>query len=326
MLMFVTDLIITKNIIFSPFFQVYVCKDDRKEQYFNVEIAACVCDTPARAFVKNIKSHNGCLETEEEEERLRRTSRVPTRYQTVSSEEDELDQGQRVRTSPVPVLEKRPSTTTKRIGDHSVENEQSISSASTSTGFELTAIRILMELSVEVKELRQRLDHNTALLNDLVREKEADVSVYLKEDPISADLQLDLPLTLPEDLQELDLKLEDVDFANKLVLKLAVLGGKDVPSTTRRILANLLAPELAREYNWTGAKGKKEFKNFKINNIILRAVRQNSKTKDTTKDEVKGSITSFLYNARDLKGGRSKRRTAEQESGGPSKQGRVEVD
>ncbi|XP_072566567.1 uncharacterized protein [Paramormyrops kingsleyae] len=263
--------------------------------HYQVEIAACVCDTPARAFVKNIKSHNGCLETEEEEERLRRTSRVPTRYQTVSSEEDELDQGQRVRTSPVPVLEKRPSTTTKRIGDHSVENEQSISSASTSTGFELTAIRILMELSVE-------------------------------EDPISADLQLDLPLTLPEDLQELDLKLEDVDFANKLVLKLAVLGGKDVPSTTRRILANLLAPELAREYNWTGAKGKKEFKNFKINNIILRAVRQNSKTKDTTKDEVKGSITSFLYNARDLKGGRSKRRTAEQESGGPSKQGRVEVD
>ena len=42
--------------------------------------------------------------------------------------------------------------------------------------------------------------------------------------------------------------------------------GKDIASTGKNILSNLLDPEVARQYNWTGAKGKKDFQSY----IILR--------------------------------------------------------
>jgi hypothetical protein len=38
------------------------------------------------------------------------------------------------------------------------------------------------------------------------------------------------------------------------------------------------------------------------------AVRLNSKSKEATKDDIKTCVTTYLYNSRDLNGGRNKRR------------------
>ena len=52
-------------------------------------------------------------------------------------------------------------------------------------------------------------------------------------------------------------------------LKLGVLGGKNLASTGKSILSNLLTPKLAYQYNWTGQKGKMEFQAFEnINRTI----------------------------------------------------------
>ena len=39
-------------------------------------------------------------------------------------------------------------------------------------------------------------------------------------------------------------------------------------STGKNNLSNLLDLEVAPQYNWTGAKGKREFQSLKINDII----------------------------------------------------------
>jgi hypothetical protein len=54
-------------------------------------------------------------------------------------------------------------------------------------------------------------------------------------------------------------------------LKLSVLGGKDIPMTGKAILENLLTPEMAQQFNWTGVKGKKAFQSLSmIIKVILR--------------------------------------------------------
>lgn len=59
-------------------------------------------------------------------------------------------------------------------------------------------------------------------------------------------------------------------FVIAQVQKLRVLGGKDVPATVKAILSHILTPEVACQYNWTGAKGKNEFRSLKLNTAILR--------------------------------------------------------
>ncbi|KAJ8033143.1 hypothetical protein HOLleu_23291 [Holothuria leucospilota] len=91
------------------------------------------------------------------------------------------------------------------------------------------------------------------------------------------------------------------------LLKLSVLGGKDVQSTVKNLMPNLLASSVAQQYNFTGAKGKKEFRQLEMAGVILRAVRMNPRTQNAQKDDVKQALVSYLFNARDLMGGRRKR-------------------
>lgn len=48
--------------------------------------------------------------------------------------------------------------------------------------------------------------------------------------------------------------------------KLGVVGGKDGPTTTRRVLNAFISQKLATKLNWTGRNEKGGFKEF--NNII----------------------------------------------------------
>ncbi|XP_071796866.1 uncharacterized protein [Asterias amurensis] len=175
-----------------------------------------------------------------------------------------------------------------------------------------TIVELLKESLSELKELRKRVDRNTLLLEDL-RHQGTDTSLLrLQEDAFHTHLEVALPVSTVEDLQALEMKLEDKELAKKMELKLGVLGGKNLASTGKSILSNLLTPKLAYQYNWTGKKGKMEFQSFEnINRTIWEALRKNPITRDATKDDSKTCVISYLYNARDLKGGRMRRRMNE---------------
>ncbi|KAJ8039551.1 hypothetical protein HOLleu_17306 [Holothuria leucospilota] len=174
-----------------------------------------------------------------------------------------------------------------------------------SAGFQVIVVKLLTEMALEVKEVKSRVDHNTALLNDLNLQKEG---MSVPEDPMDIDLDFQLQVQTVETLEEFEERLTSAEFVKKLLLKLSVLGGKDVQSTVKNLMSNLLAPSVAQQYNFTGAKGKKEFRQLELAGVILRAVRMNPRTQNAQKDDVKQALVSYLFNARDLMGGRRKRR------------------
>jgi hypothetical protein len=71
-------------------------------------------------------------------------------------------------------------------------------------------------MSLEVKELKKRVDHNTSLLDDLCRRNDA----AWRQDPHDVDLGVDFPLSTLEGVQSLETKLEEANFARDLVRKM----------------------------------------------------------------------------------------------------------
>lgn len=51
---------------------------------------------------------------------------------------------------------------------------------------------------------------------------------------------------------------------------LAQYGGSDVYDTVARILKHVMATELARNYNFSGTKGKQKFETLNLSDIIYR--------------------------------------------------------
>ncbi|XP_071948816.1 uncharacterized protein [Antedon mediterranea] len=169
-------------------------------------------------------------------------------------------------------------------------------SSTPNKAFERTVICLLSEIKENIDELRRKVEHNTFLLTEL------DVSGIQTTVPELEELPVEFPIRSVESLIEIEASL-DASMCKQLVLKLGLIGGKDSKTTTNNVLKNLLSPFVARQYNWTGAKGKLEFGNLKLLKVILGAVRRNPSKKDATREEIKDNIKSFLYNARDKEGG-----------------------
>lgn len=54
---------------------------------------------------------------------------------------------------------------------------------------------------------------------------------------------------------------------------LADLGGRDVQDTVARTMNTVMDTSLARQYNFKGLKGKKQFEGLKITEIIFRKLK-----------------------------------------------------
>lgn len=54
---------------------------------------------------------------------------------------------------------------------------------------------------------------------------------------------------------------------------LADLGGRDVQDTVARTMNTVMDTSLARQYNFKGLKGKKQFEGLKITGIIFRKLK-----------------------------------------------------
>ncbi|KAJ8046391.1 hypothetical protein HOLleu_05045 [Holothuria leucospilota] len=232
-------------------------------------------------------------------------NKVPPQYQQSSAHDDGQDENPRSNSlETVPAFHSNATSS----GTSSIPRSPPLaptSNTGSNTGFQVIVVKLLTEMALEVKEVKSRVDHNTALLNDLNLQKEG---MSVPEDPMDIDLDFQLQVQTVETLEEFEERLTSAEFVKKLLLKLSVLGGKDVQSTVKNLMSNLLAPSVAQQYNFTGAKGKKEFRQLELAGVILRAVHMNPRTQNAQKDDVKQALVSYLFNARDLMGGRRKRR------------------
>ncbi|XP_064481271.1 uncharacterized protein LOC135394461 [Ornithodoros turicata] len=83
----------------------------------------------------------------------------------------------------------------------------------------------------------------------------------------------------------------------KLTQELQYLGGKDIKSTTRRILCYVMTKRVAKNYSWVGHKGKDKFCLLKMCSAIMNAVRGNRRLRDVNAFEVESVIQSYLRHA-----------------------------
>ncbi|XP_025101753.1 uncharacterized protein LOC112568593 [Pomacea canaliculata] len=95
------------------------------------------------------------------------------------------------------------------------------------------------------------------------------------------------------------------EFRAKLVQHLSCIGGDCVTSVTRRILKRLFSSQLAQNYNYSGARGKKSFQSLQLRSVLIAAVRKTFAA--TSEVEVDCIARKWFANARDLDGGRIRR-------------------
>ncbi|XP_064463446.1 uncharacterized protein LOC135374412 [Ornithodoros turicata] len=106
------------------------------------------------------------------------------------------------------------------------------------------------------------------------------------------------PLDTVEQLEEFESGLTP-ETEKKLVIELARLGGSSSKMAVKRMLHHLLTNNLGMLYSWLGNKGKERFKDLKIVNIMLRAVRQIKRLEKTTEFDVETEVKSWLRHAKD---------------------------
>ncbi|XP_038063048.1 uncharacterized protein LOC119733746 [Patiria miniata] len=121
------------------------------------------------------------------------------------------------------------------------------------------------------------------------------------------------PLKLLKDVRELEGLVQNFEKEKLLVTYLSNIGGENLGSTVRRILACVLTNDLAKQYNWIGKGTKEAFCKLRMVNVIHRAVRRNPTVRSATNAEIDSIIKDWLRYAKDRDGGRA-RRAARQSS------------
>ncbi|XP_060760207.1 zinc finger homeobox protein 3-like [Neoarius graeffei] len=155
----------------------------------------------------------------------------------------------------------------------------------------------LRTIEEEVKEVKQQVAANTAILQKLGGAGVADLCLVQ---------ETNMPLSNLEELEELERQLgSDIDLKNQLVNILAVLGGKTTKDAVKRMLGRILRKSLALQINWTGAGGKVAFKSLHLKNVLHRAVRRVVHT--ATEEDLQKEVAKYLKGAVDREGGRKDR-------------------
>ncbi|KAL2087307.1 hypothetical protein ACEWY4_018366 [Coilia grayii] len=155
----------------------------------------------------------------------------------------------------------------------------------------------LLRIEEEVKEVKEQVATNTAILQKLGGGVGADLCLAH---------ETNMPLSNLEELEELERQLgSDLDLKNQLVNILAVVGGKTTKDAVKRMLGRSLKKSLALKINWTGAGGKVAFKSLQLKNVLHRAVRRVVHT--ATEEELQKEVATYLKGAADREGGRKDR-------------------
>ncbi|XP_072564004.1 uncharacterized protein [Paramormyrops kingsleyae] len=112
------------------------------------------------------------------------------------------------------------------------------------------------------------------------------------------------PLNNLQDLEMVENRLKEEACYREMVKYLATIGGPNPSSNTRRILLRMLTTPLALQLCWRGSGQKVAFGEMLVCRAVIDAV---TKSNRATASEAESSIKTWLRNARDRDGGRSKR-------------------
>ncbi|KAM0727950.1 hypothetical protein ACS0PU_005419 [Formica fusca] len=112
---------------------------------------------------------------------------------------------------------------------------------------------------------------------------------------INEELDIQLPILSQEELQLFEEQLGEEIFKNKVVNILKLVGGSNPHVMIRNMLKKVLTNTLARHFSWAGKKAKRNFKDLKLANVIIQAVR--TVHNQITDAEIVSSISKWFAQA-----------------------------
>ncbi|KAK2905492.1 hypothetical protein Q8A67_007291 [Cirrhinus molitorella] len=119
-----------------------------------------------------------------------------------------------------------------------------------------------------------------------------------------------LPVKDLQALKMLEQKLQAVDFKEKLINHLGLIGGCDTKDTVWRTMHQTISNELAKNINWRGVNGKISLAGLQIKDVLVGAVRKNVFSSRATNSEIENVMKRWLHLASDREGGRKRRQKA----------------
>ncbi|KAK7930645.1 hypothetical protein WMY93_007040 [Mugilogobius chulae] len=154
------------------------------------------------------------------------------------------------------------------------------------------------------------LMHEMLAKQDVLLEQQARIFSLLSSSQPLPDCSLDysdLPLRDPQGLVEMEAKLQDQDYRNKLIKHLSLIGGMDARDAVFRMMKRVLSNNLATKSNWRGMNGKCPFASLQLKEVIIAAALKNPLTPALSACEVERYIKRWLQLAMDREGGRKRR-------------------
>lgn len=128
----------------------------------------------------------------------------------------------------------------------------------------------------------------------------------------------DLPFQTVRDLMEWDEQMATNKEAKVQMKKhMMIQGGDSVRQKTTRILKSLMTWDLAKQFSWFGAKGKKKFNELNICQLLCACLtaNANSQAEATLKNVEKAAMTWFRHAAERAAAGHRRVPTNEDEAG-----------
>ncbi|XP_039293077.1 uncharacterized protein LOC120353431 [Nilaparvata lugens] len=114
-----------------------------------------------------------------------------------------------------------------------------------------------------------------------------------------------LPMKTEESLLKIEEELRDNHSKNNMVNYLSKIGENSINDMTKRIMRRLIGDELAKDYSWFGAKGKKQFSILQSARVLEKAVKMGFQ--EATEKTIEEATKNWLRHAPERQTGKQKR-------------------
>ncbi|XP_064465157.1 uncharacterized protein LOC135376554 [Ornithodoros turicata] len=157
--------------------------------------------------------------------------------------------------------------------------------------FQKRVLTLLHSIRYEVQDISSQLSHS---LSKLSIHKDVDEHEKLFEEPIN---NLD-------DFVEFDNQLRNNKQKQTEVRTfLAMFGGRGTADHVARILSRVITNDLATEFSWFGARGKRSFKDLAFADLLCESIRSSlpKDKQNTTFKDIEDAVKSWLRHAKERK-------------------------